>query len=86
MLPFFPRDILDEIWDLIEIVSEGFPTYFCLLFAASRVHSVNMNAEFSEQHPDVKPFCSLDWVDNWVVLLFYFHGKQLWSCQDGQLT
>ena len=24
---FFPRDVLDEIWDLIEPVSEGFPTY-----------------------------------------------------------
>ena len=22
----FPRDVLDEIWDLIESVSEGFPT------------------------------------------------------------
>ena len=25
----FPRDVLDEIWDLIESVSEGFPTYSC---------------------------------------------------------
>ena len=24
---FFPRDVLDEILDLIESVSEGFPTY-----------------------------------------------------------
>ena len=24
--PFFPRDVLDEIWDLIELVSAGFPT------------------------------------------------------------
>ena len=24
--PFSPRDVLDEIWDLIESVSEGFPT------------------------------------------------------------
>ena len=24
---FFPRDVLDEIWDLIESASEGFPTY-----------------------------------------------------------
>ena len=28
MLSFFPRDVLDEIWDLVESVSEGFPTYF----------------------------------------------------------
>ena len=27
MLSFFPRDVLDEIWDLIESVFEGFPTY-----------------------------------------------------------
>ena len=24
---FFPQDVLDEIWDLIESVSEGFLTY-----------------------------------------------------------
>ena len=28
VLSFFPRDVLDEIWDLIESVSEGFPIYF----------------------------------------------------------
>ena len=28
VLSFFPRDVLDEILDLIESVSEGFPTYF----------------------------------------------------------
>ena len=27
MLSFFPRDVLDEIWDLIESVSEAFPSY-----------------------------------------------------------
>ena len=27
MLSFFPPDVLNEIWDLIESVSEGFPTY-----------------------------------------------------------
>ena len=25
--PFSPRDVLDEIWDLIESVSGGFPSY-----------------------------------------------------------
>ena len=29
VLSFFPRDVLDEIWDVIESVSEGFLTYFC---------------------------------------------------------
>ena len=28
MLSFFPLDVLDEIWDLTESVSEGFPTFF----------------------------------------------------------
>ena len=28
VLSFFPRDVLDEILDLIGSVSEGFPTYF----------------------------------------------------------
>ena len=27
---FFPLDALDEIWDLIESVSEGFFTYSCI--------------------------------------------------------
>ena len=29
VLSFFPIDVLDEILDLIESVSEGFLTYFC---------------------------------------------------------
>ena len=31
VLSFFPLDVLDEIWDLTESVSEGFLTYFCQL-------------------------------------------------------
>ena len=30
MLYLFPRNVLDEIWDLIESVSEDFPTYVCI--------------------------------------------------------
>ena len=30
VLSFFPLDVLDEIWDLIESVSEGFLTYFLI--------------------------------------------------------
>ena len=29
VLSLFPRDVMDEIWDLTESVSDGFPTYFC---------------------------------------------------------
>ena len=35
MLSFFPRDVLDEMWDLIESVSEGFPTYSCSIMVLS---------------------------------------------------
>ena len=31
VLSFFPLDVLDGIWDLIESVSEGFLTYSCIL-------------------------------------------------------
>ena len=30
MLSFFLQDVLDEILNLIESVSEGFPTYSCI--------------------------------------------------------
>ena len=29
MLLFFPLDVSDEIWDVVESVSEGFLTYSC---------------------------------------------------------
>ena len=32
VLSFFPLDVLDGIWDLIESVSEGFLTYFCIYY------------------------------------------------------
>ena len=32
MLSFFPLDVLDEIWDIIESVSEGFLTSLPLLY------------------------------------------------------
>ena len=37
MLSFFPQDALDEIWDLIESVSDGGLTYFSLLLKSNRL-------------------------------------------------
>ena len=37
MLSLFPRDVLDEVWDLIEIVSEGFLTYFFNTYGCASV-------------------------------------------------
>ena len=44
MLSFFPRDILDEILDLIESVSEGFSTYSFLFIT----WFINGDAEYAE--------------------------------------
>ena len=49
MLSLFPRDVLDEICDLIESVSEGFPTYSYVMVLIF----VCLAAEFP------KLFCSL---------------------------
>ena len=35
VLSFFPLDVLDEIWNVIESVSEGFLTYSLILETAS---------------------------------------------------
>ena len=43
MLSFFPRGVLDEILNLIESVSEDFPSYSCNLLLTeenNRSHSV----------------------------------------------
>ena len=36
VLSFFPLDVLDEIWDLIESVSEGFLTYSSVAYTLSQ--------------------------------------------------
>ena len=36
MLSFFPRGVLDEILNLIESVSEGFPSYSCMFYIKDR--------------------------------------------------
>ena len=38
MLSFFPRDAFGEILDLIESVSEGFPTYSFLILLVLFIH------------------------------------------------
>ena len=40
MLSFFPRGVLDEILNLIESVSEGFPTYFSSAGASYNLDTV----------------------------------------------
>ena len=48
-MSFLPQDVLDEIWDLIESVSEGFPFYsLSVLFLLFRNFSVAISVS-----PDV---------------------------------
>ena len=37
VLSFFPRDVLDEILNLIESVSEDFPSYSCRIIYTSKI-------------------------------------------------
>ena len=42
MLSFFPQDVLDEILNLIESVSEGFPTYSFIKFGSKLYRQIPM--------------------------------------------
>ena len=48
MLSFFPRDVLDEILNLIESVSEGFPSY-----SLTVAHSFLTRALISKFFPEL---------------------------------
>ena len=39
----FLRDVLDEIWDLIESVSEGFHTYFFSEVLGNNIKKISQN-------------------------------------------
>ena len=59
VLSFFPLDVLDGVWDLIESVSEGFLTYsleyYCLFSKAiSAPHTVLVFNARSEQADTVE--------------------------------
>ena len=49
MLAFFPLDVLDEIWDVLESVSEGFLTYSCTLWRAEDIKSLVSSCCYSTQ-------------------------------------
>ena len=45
VLSFFPRDVLDEILNLIESVSEDFPSYFYILYFGFYCYCRNYDPE-----------------------------------------
>ena len=63
VLSFFPRDVLDEIWDVIEPVSEGFPTYSCddiWIRNTDRDKSVHNSDKSIPIKPNIEDFCKLE--------------------------
>ena len=59
VLSFFPLDVLDEIWDLTESVSEGFLTYSLGWYR----HSV-WGPSYRRAIKEVSKVVNLDWVNN----------------------
>ena len=60
MLSFFPRDVLNEIWDLIEhveSVSEGFLTNFCSITVLS--HEKLSRGKWYSVRKAIRPFSIL---------------------------
>ena len=52
MLSFFPRDVYDEILNLIESVSKGFPSYSWIGLPLM-VHQTGGSGLFQTQHGEV---------------------------------
>ena len=52
VLSFFPLDVLDEIWDLIGSVSEGFPT--CFYFSVFGFSEIGLFFIGTDNHPKVE--------------------------------
>ena len=50
MLSFFPLAVLDEIWDVIESVSEGFLAYSFILFLCIDKRNFQHNSDFIVFH------------------------------------
>ena len=53
MLSVFLRDVLDDIWDLIGLVSEGFPTWFLINIAYSFNPHVILYIRFENGYKNV---------------------------------
>ena len=73
MLSFFPLDVLDEIWDLIESVSEGFLIYsyekrliYCVIAEVAHVNYSQERILISQSHDDEpsSTFVRLNYTEN----------------------
>ena len=75
---------MDEIWDLIESFSEGFPRY-------STVYKGSITVSYGVRTVSVRFLYGFTTVyggttvHKKLLLLFYVHGKHIRSCRDGRL-
>ena len=56
VLSFFPLDVLDEIWDLVESVSEGFLTYSCFIAITPSHLTINRTSVLRHHNSNFIPF------------------------------
>ena len=72
VLSFFLRDVLDEIWDLVESVSEGFPSYSCIseLLCLCYVE-IKKNLPVYSFNALIIPILR-DWLPNYVLVFLSF--------------
>ena len=60
----FPLDVLGVIWDFIESVSEGFPTYFCYSVQSDNVYHTELVVLISS---------SFERFDFWAFCIYCYH-------------
>ena len=79
VLSFFPRDVLDEILNLIGSVSEGFPSYSYSLIDKNRCFIYLYTGGLFNCYMLDESICHFRGVGSILSLLLYFDGK---SCQQ----
>ena len=63
VLSFFPRDVLDEILNLIESVSEDFPSYFCILvYVFCETYPFIVVKAIKSNNKSIANHCSKNWM------------------------
>ena len=72
VLSFFPRDVLDEILNLIDSVSEDFPSYFCQVILKSHAKTIVLH-ECSDLQRPLKRSC----YHRIITKLFFDHNDYL---------
>ena len=80
MLSFFPLDVLDEIWDLIESVSEAFLTYSSMARTLmARLLCLTSTRSLIPMVPYMKLLWSDFFLHLWfhaVIFIFYFSNRR----------